>query len=273
MERIKKAVERARAEREGQAPSPEPVATKANVPAAQPATKSELANITYKHTRVIDLDPALLERNRIISLSKSDARTVSFDRLRTQVVRKMQENGWRTLAITSPTSKNGKTTVALNLSISIAQQTEQTVLLVDFDLREPRVAEYLGLPDAPSLYDYLIEDGSLSDAFLNPGIPRLTLLPNQKRIANAAETLMTTKVKSLVSDIRDRYESRLVIFDLPPLLTTDDALAFLPQVDCVLLVVASGMTTKSQVRDAMRILPGTNLVGVVLNKSEEIVGQ
>lgn len=238
--------------------------------AGVPSTENAVASIKYNQTRVVHLDPGQLERNRIISFSKSDARTVSFDRLRTQVLRTMRDYGWRTLAITSPTSGCGKTTVALNLALSIAHQTEQTVLLADFDLRDPQVAEYLGLPEAASLIDYLNGDVPLSEVFVNPGIPRLTLLPNHKAVLNAAETLMTRKMQEMVADVRNRYESRLVIFDLPPLLTTDDALAFLPQVDCVLLVVASGQSTKSEVRQAMNLLQDTEVLGSVLNKGEEV---
>ena len=244
-----------------------------NVPSTMAATQAleatSVSEIKYKQTRVVHLNPQHLERNRIISFSKSDARTISFDRLRTQVLRTMRDYGWRTLAITSPTGGCGKTTVALNLALSIAHQTEQTVLLADFDLRDPQIAEYLGLPEAASLVDYLNGDIPLSQVFVNPGIPRLTLLPNHKAVLNATETLMTKKMQNMVVDIRNRYESRMVIFDLPPLLTTDDALAFLPQVDCVLLVVASGQTSKSEVKDSVRLLQNNYVLGSVLNKADE----
>ena len=72
-----------------------------------------------------------------------------------------------------------------------------------------------------------------------------------------------------MTDIRDRYESRMIIFDLPPLLSTDDAMAFMPQVDCALLVVANGASTTSDVKEACRLLQTTNLIGAVLNKTEE----
>ncbi len=225
-------------------------------------------NIEYRQTKVVHLDPSHLEKNRIISFRKTDERTVSFDRLRTVIMRTMKDNGWRTLAVTSPTASCGKTTVALNLALSIAHQTEQTVLLADFDLRDPNIAEYLGLPESPSLVDYLSDQVSLPEVFVNPGIPRLTLLPNHKAILNSAETMMTSKMHNMVSEIRNRYDTRLVIFDLPPMLTTDDALAFLPQVDCALVVLASGQSTKSQVKETMALLQTTNVVGTVLNKGD-----
>jgi len=262
VERIKEAIEKAKATRGEKKGTPQESRAEVDI-------TTDVDKITYRQTKVVALDPLHLEEHRIISYTKNDPRSMSFDMLRTQVLRKMQENKWRTLAITSPTPDCGKTVVSINLALSIAQQTEQTVLLADFDLRKPKVAQYLGLPNGLSLVDYLEGEASLVDVFVNPGLPRLTLLPNQSAIKNASETLTTTRMKALVSDIRDRYESRMIIFDLPPVLTTDDAIAFLPQVDCALMVVANGASTTSDVKEASRLLQQTNLLGVMLNKSEE----
>jgi len=280
LERIKEAIERAKAAQgAGSEPVKPDTSVKAStVPALQSSGKSsdlaapsvDVKPIKYNQTKVVELDPLHLERNRIISFTKSDARTVSFDRLRTQLIRRMKENGWRTLAVTSPTAGCGKTTTAVNLSMSIAHQTEQTVLLADLDLRSPKVASYLGLPKSATLIDYLDGNAQLSEVFVNPSIPRLTLLPNDKPIVNAAERIMTSRMKDLVSDMRNRYDSRLVIFDLPALLTTDDAMAFLPEVDCVLVVFENGVSTKSEIRDAFRLLQNTPIVGSVLNKGERV---
>ena len=281
MERIKEAIERAKAA-QAKVETPIPAqetktADAGNVPSTVSQTSTAVAEpvntdqpIKYKQTRVVELDPDHLEKHRIISFTKTDARTLSFDRLRTQVLRRMQDNGWRTLALTSPGAGCGKTTTALNLAMSIAHQTEQTVLLADLDLRSPKIADYLGLPKAASLVDYMSGDAELTDVFVNPSIPRLTLLPNHTAIVNAAEMIMTSKMKDLVTDIRDRYKSRMVIFDLPAMLTTDDALAFLPQVDCILVVVENGVSTKSEVIDTFRLLQNTPVLGTVLNKAEVI---
>ncbi len=282
MERIKEAIARAKAAQQSSGEAladAESNEAGKNLPAEKREESTGVANlqdaptpIQYKQTKVIDLNPVTLEANRIISFTKTDARTVSFDRLRTQVLRRMADNGWRTLAITSPTAGCGKTTTAINLAMSIAHQTEQTVVLADLDLRAPRMAKYLGLPDAASLVDYLNGDAPISDVFVNPNIPRLTLLPNHKPVVNAAEMIMTARMKALVDDVRNRYSSRLVIFDLPALLTTDDALAFLPHVDCILVVVESGVSTKSQIRDAFRLLQNTPIIGTVLNKADDTLG-
>jgi Mrp family chromosome partitioning ATPase len=73
-------------------------------------------------------------------------------------------------------------------------------------------------------------------------------------------------VQRLIKEIRERYEERIVIFDLPPLLNADDAMAVLPQIDCVLMVVANGMSSSREIEDSLRQLPATNLLGTVLNK-------
>ena len=76
-------------------------------------------------------------------------------------------------------------------------------------------------------------------------------------------------MKTFIEEIKGRYASRIIIFDLPPLLATDDALAFIPNVDCVLLVVGNGMCSKSEIEESMRLLSSKNLLGTVLNKSDD----
>jgi len=230
---------------------------------------TESEDISYADTQVVMLDTSHLEANRIVTFDSEDPDSVAFDVLRTQILKKMRENNWRTVAITSPTPECGKTVVALNLAMSIAKQTDKTALVVDFDLRKPRVAQYLGLQCKYSLFDHLESDIEISDILVNPGIPRFVVLPNHTAIKNSAETLTSRRIKNLVEDLRNRYDSRIIIFDMPPLMAGDDTLAFLPQVDCVLLIVANGMTKPIEVKESRRLLQSSNLLGVVLNKSGE----
>jgi capsular exopolysaccharide synthesis family protein len=262
MEKIKQAIEKARQQSGEKAELPRPAAV-------SPAPTSEIGEISYRQTRVVKLNPRHLEKHRIVALNKSDLSSVSFDLLRTQVLQKMEEQGWRTLAIVSPVPECGKTVVAINLAISIAHHTNKTAILVDFDLRKPKVAEYLGLPDGPSLNEVLEGDADASEAFVNPGMPKLVVMPAARPIRKSAEMLASAKVKQLVSDLRDRYKERVVIFDLPPLLSVDDAIAVLPQIDCVLMVVGNGMVTKHEMEESLRHLHTTHLLGVILNKAEE----
>lgn len=261
MEKIKQAIEKAKHQNGEMAKPPVPASV-------TPRPTSEISEISYRQTRVVGLNSSHLEKHRIVALNKSDLSSVSFDLLRTQVLQKMEEHGWRTLAIVSPVPECGKTVVAINLAMSIAHHTNKTAILVDFDLRKPKIAEYLGLPAGNSLNEVLEGKADISDAFVNPSMPKLVVVPTAKSIRKSAEILASDKVKDLVKDLRERYKERIVIFDLPPLLNVDDALSVLPQIDCVLMVVGNGMVTKHEVDESLRHLHATHLLGVILNKAE-----
>ncbi|MDO8413478.1 MAG: protein tyrosine kinase, partial [Gallionellaceae bacterium] len=157
MERIKQAIEKAKNQQ------PKEVGSFVQQPASPDVTfvsgiqqpSDTLEGVSYKQTRVSKLQVDHLEKNRIFAFNKNDPTSVIFDVLRTQILQKMEEKGWRTLAITSPTPKVGKTVIAINLAMSIAQKTNKTAMLVDFDLRQPRIGLYLGLAMEKSLNDLL----------------------------------------------------------------------------------------------------------------------
>ena len=233
-----------------------------------PNTENELDGIKYQTTQVIKLDQNHLEKNRIVAHIKNDSNTYLFDSLRTQVLQKMEENGWRTLAVVSPTPQSGKTFVSINLAISIAHQPQKTAILVDFDLRRPKIASYLGIHVENSINDYLLDKAKLEDIIYNPGIERLVIMPTMRPVSKSSEVLSSNKVSTLVEELRARYDSRIVIFDCPPVLNSDDAMVLLPQVDCILLVIANGMCTQSEIEETMHHLPKDNLLGVVFNKAD-----
>jgi protein-tyrosine kinase len=231
-------------------------------------TENELDQIEYNTSQVVKLDQFHLEKFRIVSHLKNDVNSGIFDSLRTQVLKKMEDNNWRTIAIVSPTPESGKTLVAINLAMSIAHQPQKTAILVDFDLRRPKVATYLGLHADKSINDYLQDKAQLKDIMINPSIARLVVMPTMRPVSRSSETLSSKKIANLIQELRDRYDSRIVIFDLPPVLNTDDAMVILPQVDCVLLVVASGMSTESEIEETLHHLPKDKLLGVVFNKAD-----
>lgn len=233
-----------------------------------PQTENDMDKIRYHNTTTVKLDQACLERHRIVSHAKNNIHSNIFDSLRTQVLLKMEENNWRTLAVVSPTPASGKTFVAINLAISIAHQPQKTAILVDLDLRRPKVASYFGIQAEKSMNDYLQGNAPLQDVMISPSIPRLVVVPTMRPVAKSAEVLSSNKVVNLIQELRDRYDSRIVIFDAPPVLNTDDAMVLLPQVDCFLLVIANGMSTKSEVEETMYHLPQEKLLGVVYNKAD-----
>lgn len=225
-------------------------------------------SVEYEQTRVVSLNHDLLAKNRIVAFNKNNHLSLGFDILRTQVIKKMLKNGWRTLAITSPIPACGKTMVSINLAMSIAHHTDRTAMLVDFDLRRPTISKYMGLSTGPTLNDVLAGDASVAESLVNPGLDRLVILPTAIPVKNPSEVLSSRKVTNLITEFRDRYAERIVIFDLPPLLGTDDAMIMMSQVDCVLVVVGNGMVSKTDLTESMRYVDSTKLLGTVLNKAK-----
>jgi protein-tyrosine kinase len=277
MERIKQAIEKAKTRREGQLVHLNPLP--AHLPAFPSlvegtAPASGMDNeVQYRQTAVVELDETLLEQQRIVAHRKSHPASRSFDLLRTQVLQKMAENGWRTLAVTSPTTESGKTVVAINLAIGIAQQTNRTSLLVDMDLRRPRVASSLGLKREVSLNQVLSGQARVEEAMVNPGMARFVVLPVQQPVPNSSEVLASSRVAALINELRDKYTDRVVIVDLPPVLAADDVLAVLPRIDCVLMVVGNGTSTRKEIEESMNRLSKFNILGVVLNKDDAPFGK
>lgn len=272
MERIREAIERARSQQSEPDRRPRSVGDwlgrSGTAGPSSLSSPSEDAEIHYQNTVVQELDLEHLQDHRIVAHQKSHPASWAFDLLRTQLLQKMDENGWRTLAITSPTMESGKTVVSINLAISIAQQTNRTALLIDFDLRRPQIARVLGLNRECSLNQVLAGDAQIEDAMVNPGIPRLVVLPTQHSVPSSAEVLGSGKVAGLMSELRERYTDRVIVVDLPPILAVDDVLAILPRVDCVLMVVGNGTSTRKEIEEAMNRLSRFPLLGVVLNKDD-----
>ena len=224
-------------------------------------------DVCYTQTPTIPVDRANLNANKIYAFDQNDVRASRFDMLRTQLLQTMEAEGLQTIGVTSPSSACGKTVIAINLAMSIARQFNHTVLLVDFDLRRPTIYKYLGLQKRKGIGDLLEGKVEIQDILINPGIDRLTLLPNFVRVRNSSEKLMSGMIKNLVKELKTRYNDRIVIFDLPPLLEIDDTVAFLPLLDCSILVAAEGSTSVAQLIECDSILAKTNNLGVVYNKS------
>lgn len=214
------------------------------------------------------VDPALLRQRRIVSLNNHDVESEAFRMLRTKILKQLRDNNWNSFAVTAPTQGAGKTTVAVNLAIAMAMDVNQSVLLVDLDLKYPKVHWYFGLENENGLRDYFLSGKPLSDIFVSPGIDRLTILPGRGQAVGSSEILSGPRMKTLVNEINSRNQARIVIFDLPPVLATDDVLATMDYYDAILLVVEEGKSQPDEVKKTLKLLSGKNLLGTVLNKSQ-----
>ena len=226
--------------------------------------------IRYTRTRTVTVSRELLREQRIVAGFEPGSYKDSYKILCTQVLQRLRDKGWNALAVTSPGAGEGKSLTAINLAVSLALEVDQTVLLVDADLRAPRIHRHFGLPTGPGLSDYLISNTPLEDILIHPGIGGFVILPGGRPIVNSSEMLGSQKMMSLVQELKNRYPSRIVLFDLPPVLSAADALAFSPYVDAAVLVVEEGGTDRNEIQRAAEMLASTHIIGTVLNKSRQI---
>ena len=227
--------------------------------------------IVYSRTRSLDIPLAVLRQRRVMAAYDKGPFVDAYKILRTQVMHRLREHDWNVLGVTSPGHGEGKTLTAVNLAISLAMDTTQTVLLVDANLRSPSIHEVFGLKDCPGLADYLLDNQPVEDLLVHPGIGRFVLLPGGRAMSNSTEILTSPKMLTLVEECKHRYPSRIVIFDLPPLLHTADVLAFSPYTDALLLVVEEGNTTAEELQRALSLVKNSRpVLGTVLNKAGQL---
>ena len=236
-----------------------------------PDTSTASKWIGSSQTKKIPVAQSVLQQNRVLTPDSDPAVIRAYKVLRTRVLQRMNQNGWTTLGVTSPTPDNGKTLTAINLSISLARKLDYTVMLVDVDFQRPSVYSYFGLQPAYGLSDHLSGQVKFGDLLINPGIERLVILPERGTKESSSELLSSTRMERLIDEVKSRYSSRLVIFDLPPVLVGDDVLAFSNLVDATLLVVEEDRSTDEDVRRSMELLENANFMGAVLNKSKSQV--
>ncbi|MCG7965156.1 MAG: CpsD/CapB family tyrosine-protein kinase [Candidatus Thiodiazotropha taylori] len=258
MEKIKKALERAK-ETQG-------VTNKSNR-LNQEDQIGQLSYIKYTKTRVLKVSKTILENKKVIVGDSNGVISDQYKVLRTQVLHRLKSNQWNSLIITSPTEGCGKTLTSINLAISLAREVNHSVLLVDLDLRRPCIHKYFYEEKNLGISDYLKENYVLDEILFNPGLERLVVLPGNESLSNSSETLSSPKMVGLVNELKSRYPNRIVIFDMPPLLSCDDVIAFKPYVDSIMLVIEEGRTTKEELKRSLNLLENEKIIGTVLNKA------
>jgi protein-tyrosine kinase len=263
MENIRQAVERAKA----QLSQPD----SRSLPEMRPNSSRSLDQ-TQRSQRwtEVALNPAYLQSRRVVAFDGKDPRTRPFDILRAEVLRSMDLKGWRTLAVTSPTPNCGKTVTAINLALSLARQPERQVRLIDLDLRKPQVAAYLGLKVQEGVLGVIEGRLDVDDATVTTraGTSRLEVLPTAPSV-NSSDLVGSSAIKTLLQSVTDSSRSRIIILDLPPVLTGHDVISILPHVDCALLVAAVGTTKVAEIEECNKYLQATDVVRFVLNKVPE----
>lgn len=172
----------------------------------------------------------------------------------------------KTIMVTSTLPGEGKSTVAANLAITIAQGIGEYVLLVDCDLRRPNLHKIVGVSSKMGLTDYLTKDIDLDQVLVKTSIDKLTLLPSGGFSSkHAPELLASEKMKNLISELRTRYEDRYIVFDTTPIHATADPSILATGVDCVILVIMAGKANRDLAAKAIQSLGKQKVAGIVFN--------
>ncbi len=262
MERLQKAIEKARAERDRQS----------NTPAAQPAKQTIIQTMperpiddAWAALEKLHLDHKQMHRNRVTAFEPGADRA-PFDLLRTRILQQASHNGWQRVAIVSPHSACGKSTTAANLSFSFARHRTLRSMIFDFDFRRAGLTKLLGQQLALGMSDVLERKADFANQARRFGNNIAFGLRKVGKTVNPSELLQSSDTPVILDEISERYKPDIMLFDMPPLMASDDNFGFLQNVDCALIMVAAEKTPMSQIDVAERhVSELTNVMGIVLN--------
>ncbi len=217
----------------------------------------------------VSIDPELLLQHRVVTDDQPLMVRSAYKMLRTRLLQRMRSNGWTRLGVSSARSSAGKTLTSINTAISIAREPNQKVILVDLDLRRPSIARYLGITPKHDLSDYLLNDVSIEDVVIKTSIERLLILPSTGSHENSSELLSSHRMRDLLHLLTTDNQDCIILFDFPPILDADDMLAFSPNLDALLFIVAECETRRTDLQQVKDLVADLNIAGVILNKSDD----
>jgi len=220
----------------------------------------------------VPADAKVCEANRVLldqtAVQNHDA-VAAYRILRTRILHRARARSWTTIGITSAGPNDGKSLTALNLSLSLAPERNSEVVLLDMDMRNPSVCRCLGVEPPSEMLDYLERRVSAREVFFSIGVDNLTIASGTRATDQASELLGTSQFEELIHYVKQHTVTPIILIDLPPLLSTDDALVIAPRVDAMLLVVAEGTTDRAAMSKAVELLSEFPMAGLVLNRAVE----
>jgi len=237
-----------------------PVTPAPSLPARHPGASAEAVPVSAEPLRSssAQLDPRLVAAHGSQSFAAEQYRS-----LRTRV--KSAENGraLRAVIITSPNKGDGKSLTAANLALTMAQEFQQRVLLVDADLRRPSIHRLFGITDAPGLSDVLMGGAAIDDALVAVPEHGLTILPSGAVPTHPAELLGSAAMRRVLDTLRTRFDR--ILIDMPPVAPLADVGIASPMADGILMIVRAGVTPRPAIERALSGLDMTKVLGLVLN--------
>ncbi|MEQ9039946.1 MAG: CpsD/CapB family tyrosine-protein kinase [Silicimonas sp.] len=265
MEKLQAALARAREQRDGTDGSrpvrPELTARNRSRRMAQ----AEAVEAAWAAVPLFDPSMQRLEASRIYAV-EATGNAQYFDILRTKLMLEMRRNNWTRIAITSATPSCGKTTIACNLIAGVGRQPEIRGILFDMDFRRPSIFKMFGASPAASFEDVLKDTVSFEEQAMRLHDNTMVSMTTSS-VSDPSQLINRARTSDLLDDIQNTYKPDIMLFDLPPVLVSDETRAFLKLVDAVLIVAGAESTTVSQLDEVEReVAQYTNVAGIILNK-------
>ncbi|WNC68470.1 XrtA-associated tyrosine autokinase [Thalassotalea nanhaiensis] len=275
MSTIEQALAKKLAERESQhseEKQPDNSAEVSGIHKEQVITSTESTANNY-----FEIDTQKLSNNDFIIQDIEDSKQTLIAEFR-QIKRKLLNNAFGAVAktlqnpnlimITSPKANEGKTFIALNLALSIAQEQDKTVLLIDADVLRPSVLNECGVKSKPGLIEYLLNDSKdIRDIIYHTNIDNLKIIPAGTPHHLSNELLASERMAKLAQELSSRYPDRVVIFDSPPLLGISETSVLAQLMGQALIAVEENRTSLHDVQQASALLHDELAKGLVLNKA------
>lgn len=213
-------------------------------------------------------NPLLVNLNTPYSVGAEEIRKV-----KSLLLNKTKEDGFKnTLMITSSVPGEGKTLTSLNLAISLAEELDHTVLLVESDLRRPSMHHYLPLEDKPGFSSCLLGEVDLRDTIIPTGIGKLSIIRAGHSVPNPSELFSSQRARDLIQEMKTRYNDRYIIFDTPPILPFTEARSLAALVDSIIFVAMERQASTRDIKEALEVLKGCPVLGMIYNNAEHSVG-
>jgi receptor protein-tyrosine kinase/non-specific protein-tyrosine kinase len=256
MSRIEEAMEKAAQLRHG---TVTPVATAVKGPNLRPVHIPPQPESVLE--RITPSSPFLVNLNDPYSPTGEEYR-----KLKSALVKLTKTETFKnTIMVSSSVPHEGKSITALNLAISLAQEFDHTVLLIDADLRRPSIHTYLDMPQRVGLADCLLGEADMNDVIIRTGIGKLSVITAGREIPNPVELFTSQKMETFIAEIKYRYPDRYIIFDTPPVLPFAETRTLAHLVDGIVLVVRERLASQENVKETLDALKGCGMLGVVYN--------
>jgi len=256
MSRIEMAMEKAARLRQGTDAAEPPQQT-----SVLPPVPPTIAPVSSQYGKLAPDNPYLVNLH-----DPHSATAEEYRKLKSVLVKMTTGDVFRNcLMVTSSVPCEGKSLTALNLALSLAQELDHTVLLVDADLRRPSVHRYLNVEQGVGLAELLKGEAEIGETIIPTGIGKLSIIRAGRSIDNPAELFTSQRSKAILSELKSRYPDRYIILDTPPVLPFAESRSLAHLVDGVLFVVMERLASQANVKDALESLKACPVLGLVYN--------